>query len=67
MPAPYLTMADIAAIYRVHASTARRWAAEDAWRRTITTPKRYHVGDAQASYDKRHGGRIMKHLTSRSR
>lgn len=61
---PYLTMADIARVYRVHPSTARRWAREDAWRRTITIPRRYHADDVQASYDKRHGGRVAAHLAA---
>ena len=58
-------MADIAAVYRVHLSTARRWAREDAWRRTGGKPMAYHVGDAQASYDKRHGGRVAAYLAAR--
>lgn len=63
MPAPYLTMADLAKLYRVHPRTARRWAAQDRWRRTGTMPVRYHLGDAQASYEQRHHGRIERHLT----
>ena len=65
MPAPYLTMADIARLYRVHLRTARRWAAEDRWRRTGTRPVRYHLGDVQVSYETRHTGRIERHLSRR--
>ena len=57
MPAPYLTMADIAALYRISTRTARRWAAHDRWRRKGTRPVRYSVTDAQASYDRHHGRR----------
>ena len=63
MPAPYLTMADIARLYRVHLRTVRRWAAEDRWRRTGTRPVRYALADAQVSYEQRHTGRIERHLT----
>ena len=62
MTHPYMTMADIARIYRVHESTARRWAREDAWRRTTTRPLRYALADAQASRERRHTGRTMRHL-----
>lgn len=65
MPAPYLAMADLARIYGVHPRTARRWAAQDRWRRTGTRPVRYHIGDAQASYEQRHTGRIERHLAQR--
>ena len=58
-------MNDIARIYRVHPRTARRWAAADQWRRTITRPVRYAVADAQASRDRRHGGRITASLANR--
>jgi hypothetical protein len=62
MAALYLAMADIGRLYHVHQSTARRWAGEDSWRRTVTRPVRYHAGDAQASYDKRHADRIISRL-----
>jgi uncharacterized protein YjcR len=65
MPVPYLTMADIAALYRVSQSTARKWAAADHWRRKGTPPKRYSVADAQRSYDRRRAGRTMRHLVKR--
>ena len=65
VPASYLTMADIAALYHVSLSTARKWAAADHWERTRGRPYRYHAGDAQASYDRRHGGRTMRHLVNR--
>jgi uncharacterized protein YjcR len=65
MPVPYLTMADIAAVYGVSPSTAGKWAAADRWRRKGTRPKRYSVADAQASYDRRHAGRTMRHLVNR--
>jgi uncharacterized protein YjcR len=65
MPVPYLTMADIAALYDVSLSTARKWAAADHWERTSGRPCRYHAGDAQASYDRRHAGRTMRHLVNR--
>lgn len=65
MTAPYLTMADLARIYRVHESTARRWAREDAWRRTGTRPVRYSAADAQRSYEQRtRTARITRHLAS---
>lgn len=62
MAALYLTMADIARLYRVHEATARRWAGEDSWRRTTIRPIRYRAEDAQASFDKRHGDRIARRL-----
>ena len=66
MAAPlYLTMAGIARLYHVHEATARRWAREDDWRRTTVRPVRYSTADAQASYDKRHGGRIARALAER--
>ena len=64
MPDAYLAMADIAALYRVSPSTARKWAAADHWRRKGSRPKRYSVADAQASYDKHHGGRVARHLVN---
>jgi uncharacterized protein YjcR len=65
MPAPYLSLADITRIYRVHPATIRRWAREDQWRRTTTRPVRYHLGDAQQSYEDRRAGRIIRHLATR--
>jgi uncharacterized protein YjcR len=65
MPSPYLTMRDLAAIYGVSPSTARKWAAHDHWRRKGTRPKRYSAIDAQRSYDKHHGGRVAAHLVSK--
>ena len=65
MPAPYLPMADIAALYGVSPRTARQWAAADRWRRKGTRPKRYSAADAQASYDRHHAGRTMRHLVKR--
>jgi uncharacterized protein YjcR len=65
MSVPYLTMADIAALYRVSQSTARKWAAADCWERTSGRPRGYHAGDAQASYDRRHAGRVARHLVKR--
>lgn len=67
MPVPYLTMADIAAIYHVSPRTARRWAQHDHWRRTSGKPRRYHAGDAQASYDRHHRGRTMRHAAALAR
>ena len=61
-PDRYLAMADIAAAYNVTIRTARRWAAQDHWHRTMGRPVRYSLADAQASYDKRHGDRIKAHL-----
>lgn len=60
-----MSMADIAALYGVSASAARKWAAADRWRRTGSRPKRYSVTDAQASYDRRRAGRTMRHLVKR--
>jgi uncharacterized protein YjcR len=65
MPAGYVTMADIAALYGVSPRTARNWAAADRWRRKGTRLKRYSVTDAQASYDKRKRDRTMRHLVKR--
>jgi uncharacterized protein YjcR len=65
MPPPYLTMADIAAVYRVSPRTARRWAARDRWRRTSGKPRRYSLADAQRSYDRHRHGRIARHLVKR--
>lgn len=64
MPVAYLTMADIAALYRVAPSTARKWAAADRWRRKGTRPMRYSAADAEASYS-RHHGRVARHLVSK--
>lgn len=55
-------MADLASVYAIHLRTARRWAAEDHWRRTGTMPVRYSLADAQQSYEQRHHGRVAKHL-----
>jgi uncharacterized protein YjcR len=57
-------MADIAAIYGVSESTARKWARADQWRRKGSRPKLYAMADAQASYDKHHGGRVARHLVN---
>jgi uncharacterized protein YjcR len=65
MPAHYLTMADVAAIYGVSPRTARRWASHDRWRRTGGKPRRYALADVQASYDRHHGGRVERHLARR--
>jgi len=59
---PYLSLSDLARIYAVHPRTARRWAAEDKWRRTGTRPVRYSLADAQRSYEARHN-RTKRHLT----
>jgi uncharacterized protein YjcR len=64
MPSPYLAMADIAALYRVSPSTARKWARADRWRRKGSRPKRYSVADADASYSRHHGGRVARHLVN---
>jgi uncharacterized protein YjcR len=64
VPVPYLPLADLAKLYRVHPRTARRWAAEDRWRRTGTRPVRYHLADAQQSYEARHTGRVQRHLVN---
>lgn len=63
--AVYLTMADLAALYRVSVRTVRQWAHDDQWRRRGSRPKLYHAGDAQASYSKRHHGRTASHLNRR--
>lgn len=60
MPTPYLTMADITAIYRISPRTARRWAAHDRWRRTSGKPRRYHGGDVQASYERHKRGLLIR-------
>jgi hypothetical protein len=49
----YLTVDDLAHLFKVSTRTARRWAAEDSWRRTRTRPLRYSVEDCQRSYDRR--------------
>jgi uncharacterized protein YjcR len=60
-----MTMRDLAAVYGVSPSTARKWAGTDRWRRKGTRPKRYSVADAQRSFDKHHGGRVAAHLVKR--
>lgn len=65
MPGGYLTMADIAALYGVSPSTARKWAAADQWRRKGTRPKRYSVADADRSYRQHRAGRTARHLVKR--
>ena len=65
MPVAYMSMADIAAVYGVSPSTARKWAQADRWRRKGSRPKRYSVADAQASYDKHHAARTVRHLVNR--
>lgn len=50
----YLTAAQLARIYHTPRPTIYRWASEDHWRRTRTRPTRYHTGDADTSYHKRH-------------
>jgi uncharacterized protein YjcR len=57
-----MTMGDLARLYGVHVGTARRWARQDGWTRARTRPMRYLISDAQASYDRRHSGRIARHL-----
>jgi uncharacterized protein YjcR len=49
--APYLTASDLARIYRVSLETIYRWASQDNWRTKTTRPRKYHLEDAQASYD----------------
>jgi len=66
MPTPYLTMADIAALYGVSPSTARKWAARDRWRRKGARPiELYSAADADRSYNQHHAGRTMRHLVKR--
>jgi uncharacterized protein YjcR len=65
MTAIYLQMSDIAAVYGVSPSTARKWARADHWRRKGTRPKRYAMADAQASFDRHHGGRVARHLAGK--
>jgi len=65
LTAPYLPMRDIAAVFGVSPSTARKWARADHWRRKGTRPKRYSATDAQRSFDKHHGGRVAAHLVKR--
>jgi len=52
---PYLTASDLARLYRVALGTIYSWASRDNWRRTETWPRKYHLEDAQASYDRRRG------------
>jgi hypothetical protein len=56
------TMAGICRIYRVSERTGRRWAAADSWRRVASSPAKYALADAQASYDARYGKRVQRHL-----
>jgi uncharacterized protein YjcR len=59
----YLPLRDLMKLYGVSERTARRWAAEDSWRRTRTRPLRYSVADVQRSYDRRtRRARIVRHL-----
>ena len=62
MTSPYLPMRDIAAVYGVSPSTARKWAAHDRWRRKGTRPKRYSLADADRSYSRHHAGSVTRHL-----
>lgn len=50
----WLSAADLAHLYGVAKGTIQRWASQDRWRRRGTYRKAYHLGDAQASYDRRH-------------
>lgn len=65
MAADYLQLSDIAAVYGIPLSTARKWACADHWRRKGTRPKRYSVADAAASYSRRHAGRVARHLVNK--
>ena len=65
MKSPYLTMGDLLRIYRISEATGRRWAREDAWRRTASRPVRYSLADAQRSYEERHVNRVARHLATR--
>ncbi len=49
----YATAGDISRMYNITTELVRKWAQRDHWRRTRTLPRRYHLADAQASYDKR--------------
>ena len=60
-------MADIAAVYCVSPSTARKWAAADRWRRKGTRPVLYSLADAQRSFEARHHGRVVRHLLKKYR
>ena len=60
-----MAMADLARVYQVHLRTARRWAAQDGWRRTTGRPVTYSLADAQRSYERRHHGRVERHLVSK--
>ena len=65
MPAPYLSLTDLAKLYRISPRTVREWARADRWRTTGARPKQYHLGDAQQSYEARRAGRVIKHLVKR--
>jgi uncharacterized protein YjcR len=58
----FLSIEDLAHLYKVHPRTARRWAREDGWRRTRTRPLRYSVEDCQRSFDRRQGSRVNVRL-----
>jgi len=62
---PYLTIADIAKIYGIKPRTIRGWASHDRWRHTSGRPVRYHLGDAQATYERLRVNRARHHLTMR--
>lgn len=75
MPVPYLTMADICAIWHIPLRTARRRAQHDKWRRTSGRPRRYNTADVEASLGRprrntqaqaaRRAARVRKHLATR--
>lgn len=49
----WLTSAQLSELLRVPLGSVWRWASEDDWRRVDGRPKRYHLDDAQASYEAR--------------
>jgi hypothetical protein len=51
----WLSARDLAAVYRIPLGTVYGWASTDHWQRTTTWPRKYSLGDAQASYERRRG------------
>ena len=49
----WLTSSQLSALWSVPLGSVWRWAHEDTWRRLDRRPKRYHLDDAQRSFDTR--------------
>jgi hypothetical protein len=54
MDGGYATAPDIAHLFGITTTLVYVWACRDHWRRTVTLPRRYHLGDVHHSWAKRH-------------